>query len=137
MFTMNADIILRYRYEYHFGILIKDLHARKIPFGLKRKWKFFWQRHNRGWDDSDTWNLDKTFAKMILPRLIRFKELNNCVPMEFESNEDDWDLVLDKMIKTFSNIVSDDYDYLTTLGQHEESKEGLELFTKYYFNLWW
>lgn len=36
-----------------------------------------WQRITRGWDDSDTWNLDTTFAAYMLPRLRRYRKLAN------------------------------------------------------------
>ena len=39
------------------------------------KWdKFTKQRLERGFDDSETWNLDLTIAKFVLPRLESFKE---------------------------------------------------------------
>ncbi len=45
-------------------------------YRLKRGLRFLWQRLTRGWDDSETWGLDATAARWLLPRLIRFRELN-------------------------------------------------------------
>ena len=42
---------------------------------FKRSLRFWWQRGTRGWDDSETWGLDGTLARFILPRLQRFKEV--------------------------------------------------------------
>ena len=41
---------------------------------LKEKYKQ--QRIERGFDDSELWNLDYTIASFVLPRLKRLKELN-------------------------------------------------------------
>lgn len=35
---------------------------------IKRIMKFFYQRITRGWDDSETWDLDTEFYKWIYPR---------------------------------------------------------------------
>ena len=48
-----------------------------------RPYWFFWQRITRGFNDSETWNLDYTIAKLVLPRLKRFKELTNGIPGDF------------------------------------------------------
>jgi hypothetical protein len=49
----------------------------------KRKLKFLYQRWIRGWDDSETWDLDVQMLKFVLPRLKRFIELNNAIPSKF------------------------------------------------------
>ena len=51
-----------------------------ICFSLMRtsdnRWcKYKGQRLSRGFDDSETWNLDTTIAKFIIPRLERFIEI--------------------------------------------------------------
>ena len=38
------------------------------------------QREEQGFDDTETWHLDKTFALFIVPRLKRFLEVNNGFP---------------------------------------------------------
>jgi hypothetical protein len=107
-------------------------------FLIKRKIKFFVQRCVRGWDDSQTWNLDYELAKFIAPRLKRFRELNVCHPMEMTSEE--WDSTIDKMIFAFEKLSDDDYKWSYDNNQeeiHKKVEEGRDLFHKYYYNLWW
>lgn len=87
---------------------------RKIYGEVKR----FYQRHTRGWDDSETWDLDSTFYKWVYPRLKKYKELNNGYPNEYLSPED-WDEELDKRIEQVRRILENDefdfpyHEYLT------------------------
>jgi len=45
-------------------------------------WVRLLQRLTRGWDDSDTWSLDVSVAKFLLPRLKRYRELRQGVPAD-------------------------------------------------------
>lgn len=85
-------------------------------------------------DKHDTWGLDHTLAYIIYPALLQLKETKHGVPGEFamvggedyldqlsfdfyqethsESFDEkikEWDLVLDKMIWSFQQILIDDY----------------------------
>lgn len=107
-------------------------------FLTKRYWRHWWQRRVRGWDDSDTWSLDLTMAKFILPRLKRYKEVNNGYPGNF--TEESWDAVLDKMIFAMEVVKSDDFcsEGLEEAEAHwTKVHEGLELFGKHFRELWW
>ena len=153
----------------------------------------------------DTYSMDHTLSYIILPLLVQLKETKHGVPTEFadvggadyeaqdsfdfykETHNDAfdtaikrWDEVLDKMIWSFQQLVSDDYeeqyrhgtsdfDWVKTektypnpvtgkneptyqmvdkypeqhwtdyegMRKHEERiQEGLDLFGKYYRNLW-
>lgn len=97
---------------------------------IKRFFKFFWQRRTRGWDDSETWNLDYTIAKFALPRLKRFKELNCGYPGDL--TEEKWDLILDDMIYAL-DFYQDD-DFCTSLD--DRAKKGLKYFGEYFESLW-
>lgn len=58
-----------------------DLRYRlRNPDLLKRDLRFWWQRRTRGWDDSDCWNIDATVAEFMIPRLERFKDINQSYP---------------------------------------------------------
>ena len=85
------------------------------------------QRIERGFDDTELWNLDTTILKFVLPRLKRFRECTIGYPPEFKTLEE-WQECLDKMIDNIDKIIKseEDADY-----------EGFELFKKYFFNLWW
>lgn len=100
-----------------------------------RSVRFWWQRRTRGFDDSETWSLDWTLSKHILPRLIRFKELSISRPPDF--SDETWNLMLDKMISAFAFLGSDarwdSYDE----EDWREAQEGVELFAKHFTSLWW
>ena len=83
----------------------------------------------------DTWNLDMTIAQFIVPRLELFKKVSDCYPHQFDSMEE-WHEILEKMIAAFKVI-----SCKTGIQRSEEEKsiinEGLDLFRKYYNDLWW
>ena len=83
----------------------------------------------------DTWNLDWAIAKFVHPRLVRFKEVTNGYPGFLESI-DEWYEILDKMIIAFELIIKGDL-WGTSEDDHKKMEEGLDLFRKYYFHLWW
>ena len=106
---------------------------------IKRWFKFRWQRITRGWTDEDTWNLDCVVASFVAPRLRRFKKLNNGFPPDF--NEHTWNDAIDKMIYSLERVSKrhdekegdQNWDKITC----ERVNEGLELFGKYFCDLWW
>ena len=113
------------------------------------------QRIERGFDDTETWNLDSTMAKFILPRLKRFKELHNGYPANLTPEQ--YDLYLDKMIYAFEQLSDEDasMDELENVFGEDNFKigdssyagaernrdvtveEGLQLFAEYFQSLWW
>jgi hypothetical protein len=106
--------------------------VRRIRSSIKR----WWQRRTRGWDDSDTWSLDYTIAKFALPRLIRFKELNNGYPGDFATPEA-WDEAIDKMIYSLQACIKHNEGNDIDIADWPRVKEGLELFGKHFMALWW
>ena len=147
---------------------------------IKKLAEFKQQRIERGFDDTECWNLESTIAGFVLPRLKHFKEHNNGYPGNDEiPTFEKWNEVLDKMIYAFNHIVNEDkyddekqnrhgVDFLEMYTfekqpdgssimaktpkyneqamenyrneQIEDMKkvdEGLQLFGKYFRNLWW
>ena len=88
-----------------------------------------------GFFDDETWNLDYTMAKFILPRLKRFRDITKCYPPELKSL-DEWQKILDKMIWGFDSIVNG-YDDFLNPEHNKKQQEGLDLFSKYFTALWW
>lgn len=86
------------------------------------------QLDDRGFSDSELWNLDYTIACFILPRLKAFKEQDGGYPGSFESGQD-WEFALNKMIKALEAIVN---------GKNSDraEREGLELLFKHFGALW-
>ena len=70
------------------------------------------QRIERGFDDTECWNLYRTIAAFVLPRLKVFKEQNNGYPGNEEiPTFEKWNDALDKMIYAFDYIVHEElYD---------------------------
>lgn len=99
---------------------------------MLRKIKFFWQRLTRGFDDSETWSLDYTFFKWLLPRLKRFREVVNGYPSEI--TYDEWMKELDQAIADLE-IIKDD------AGFGKEHDEAYARFVKWFTHrlghLWW
>lgn len=152
----------------------------------------------------DTWSLDHTLAYIILPALLQLKDTKHGIPGQFaeiggedyieqqsfdfyKSDQElfdqrvkEWDIILDKMIWSFNELVKESYDHkyfhgkgkykwmktdkqfpnpvtgkmedtfqmvdtnpdehwIDTNGilEHEKRiQEGIDLFAKYYRNLW-
>lgn len=101
----------------------------------KRSVRFLYQRLTRGWDDSDTWSLDQPLAKLIAPRLRRFREIYNGHPTDL--TEAEWNARLDKMIAAFEWYASDDRWGPNEFENLEKHQEGIDLFAKHYMQLWW
>lgn len=129
----------------------------------RKKWL---KKHRLYVNPKETWSLDVNLAKYIIPRLKKFKELNNGYPGIGEMDTPEkWDETLDKMIQAFEYVIDLDeywlddprYDYTDIMfsdnkelyeGVIENKRtedirrlaainEGLQLFAKYYMNLWW
>lgn len=104
----------------------------------KRDIKFWWQRVVHDFDDSETWSLDVSLAKLILPRLKRFKEITIGIPAD--KNEGEWNNDLDKMIAAFEWYASEkcfDWGDPQLNKNREMADEGIKLFAENYNKLWW
>jgi hypothetical protein len=117
---------------------IKYLGIPNICFSLtekddKREKKFVKQRMEKGFDSSETWALDSTIARFILPRLKCFREQVGGYPYFFSTIEE-WHEILDKMILAFELSNKDD---LSTKKQQRQIEQGLKLFAKWFRALWW
>ena len=83
----------------------------------------------------DTYNLDMTIAQFIAPRLELFKKVTDCYPSQFDSMEE-WYEILEKMIATFK-VISCKIGIQRNEVEKSIINEGLDLFRKYYNELWW
>ena len=119
---------------------IKYLNIPNICFSLlskgdDREIEYSKQRIQRGFDDSETWSLTDTICRFILPRLSRFKECSQGIPHGL--NQDDWYLILDKMILTFNLICRDNGIRIWSEHESKQIDEGLNLFKERFLALWW
>ena len=71
------------------------------------------------------------------PVLVRFRYNKHQMghPVDFSSQEE-WQRVLDKMIFAFELIIADTFSDKFFDAKQEAVKQGLELYAKYFQNLW-
>lgn len=101
-----------------------------------RSIKFFFQRLFRGFDDSETWSLDSSLSRLILPRLKRYKEL--AAYQIAQTNE--MKEAIDEMIYGFEWFASDrKYSSYEDSFKDElnRAQNGINLFAKHFGRLWW
>ena len=119
--------------------------ALKKPYYLNKKDKRY-ARHVKqlkkyGFSDSETWTLYSPIAQFILPRLIRFKEVNVAFPGDLTFEK--WNLIIDEMIFAFDwtlNYEDDKYDNITDKQikeNWERCEKGMQLFSTHFMSLWW
>lgn len=115
--------------------------------------------------DRETWDLGYTVAAFTLPRLKRFKKLNNGIPGRLlvepdgtihfndteyqEQKEKEWNTILDCIIWSFEQIINLDEepninncknweDFRNKMDIYNQKIQyGLDLFAKYFRDLWW
>jgi len=100
--------------------------------------KYKKQKEEQGFDDTETWHLDKSFALFLLPRLKRFIEVNNGFPVgeTYESYIEK----LNSIVKAFEEYYLND-NAETSLELEKErlknAQQAVELLSKLWFCLWW
>ena len=99
----------------------------------ERDIEFAKQRMVRGFDDSETWSLYTTMANFIIPRLKRYIELTENRIIQTEEDR----IQLNKLLTAMELIVRNDGIELFTKDEEKQVKEGVELLSKIFFNLWW
>ena len=82
----------------------------------------------------ECWDLYVFMAKDIMMALKSFKKYNvNSYPADLDYIEE-WHNIIDKMIYSFEIIAND--NIVAQTNQKEEIQEGLDLFAKYFMDLW-
>lgn len=139
---------LLYCLFYYYGDrdIKKGLVSGRDPYGIKNvcfslvdesdeKWPDYCaQREKRGFDDSELWNLDGTIAKFISPRLSAY--VKTVIESNYNSSEmpfDEWLDILKKMDEGFK-IMSSDKN--RNEDEVDKMNDAIDLFNKYFFNLW-
>lgn len=114
---------------------IKNVNFSLIDRDDSRWEEFKKERLENGFDESETWALDSTIAKFILPRLKCFYNDGDILSYPGNLTSKEWSEIVYKMVKAFDLIVNVDVAKRT----EEEVKaveEGLDLFREYFFDLW-
>ena len=118
-----------YHYEKAIGLTEDFFFWKKDDSSDERSALWEKQRQVFGFDERETWGLNIVIAAFVYPRLKMFAENTNSVPLGMTLTE--WRGILGKMERAFEMILT---DYAET--HCEEVEEGLDLFRKYFFNLW-
>lgn len=93
------------------------------------------QRLEQGFDESETWGLDMTIARFIYPRLKCFYNEGEIFSHPYGLTSEEWINIVGKMVQAFELIVTTD-PVKWTEEQNNIVDEGLDLFRKYFFDLW-
>ena len=107
---------------------------------LVKKEQYRQQRFERGFDDTETWHMDRTMALFIIPRLKRFIEVNNGIPNG--ETEESYDEKIRFIISAFENYyVSDKYFNSVDIEERKKLTDDVRLAVEYlsklWFELWW
>lgn len=98
------------------------------------------QRFEQGFDDTETWHMDRTIALFIIPRLKKFIELNNGIPTG--ETVESYDEKLKFIISAFENYYAtnkyyDSVDDSERKQLTDDVKKAVEYLSKLWFELWW
>ena len=109
----------------------------KDPASLE---KYKQQRFENGFDDTETWHIDRTLALFIIPRLKRFIEVNNGIPNG--ETVESYNEKLNFIISAFENYYSTDRYYQSTDSAEREQladdvRKAVGLLSNLWFELWW
>jgi hypothetical protein len=107
---------------------------------LVKKEQYRQQRFEHGFDDTETWHMDRTMALFIIPRLKRFLEVNNGIPND--ETEESYDEKIRFIISAFENYyVSDKYFNSVDIEERkkltDDVRQAVEYLSKLWFELWW
>ena len=89
--------------------------------------------HKHDYPIEEVWNTDNVLAQFIAPRLLAFKELDkHGYPPECKDMRE-WNNIIQKMIDAFELMK---YVHTPSPDESKTIEQGLDLFRKYYRNLW-
>lgn len=98
------------------------------------------QRFENGFDDTETWHMDRTIALFIIPRLKKFIQVNNGIP-NGETIET-YNEKLNFIISAFENYYATN-KYYESVDDNERKqltddvKLAVEYLSKLWFEMWW
>ena len=96
------------------------------------------QREENGFDDTETWHLDKTVALFLMPRLERFIQVNNGFPCG--ETEESYNEKLNFILNSFKEYYYNENDEVSLELEKERlsnAKKAAALLGEIWFDLWW
>ena len=100
--------------------------------------KYKKQREERGFDDTETWHLDKTIALFSIPRLKRYLQVNNGFPNG--ETEQSFNEKLNFIVKSFEEYYQDENIEVSLEIEKERlsnAKKAVAMLAELWFDLWW
>ena len=100
--------------------------------------KYKKQREEVGFDDTETWHLDKTVALFLLPRLKRYIQVNNGFPSGM--TEELYNEKLNYIVKSFEEYYQDENVEVSLELEKERlsnAKKAVAILGEIWFDLWW
>lgn len=117
----------------------KELGIPNINFSFdvvddERKIKFKQQRLERGFDDSETWNLDYTIARFIVPRLACYVDIAESHILRSSEQIEK----TNKALVALKTIIADgDGNNIDSKVTDDDIAEGLHCLADIFRSLWW
>jgi hypothetical protein len=96
------------------------------------------QREENGFDDTETWHLDKTLALFLIPRLERFIQVNNGFPNG--ETEESFNEKLNFILKSFQQYYYGENEEVSLELEKERVsnlKKAAAILGEIWFDLWW
>ena len=100
--------------------------------------KYRKQRDSQGFDDTETWHLDRTLALFLIPRLERFIQVNNGFPTS--ETEESYDEKLNFILNSFKEYYHNENEEVSLEIEKERlsnAKKAAVLLGELWFDLWW
>ena len=100
--------------------------------------KYRQQRDSQGFDDTETWHLDRTLALFLIPRLERFIQVNNGFPTS--ETEESYDEKLNFILNSFKEYYYNENEEVSLEIEKERlsnAKKAAVLLGELWFDLWW
>ena len=98
------------------------------------------QRFEQGFDDTETWHMDRTIALFIIPRLKKFIEVNNGIPTG--ETIESYNEKLNFIISAFENYYATNKYYESVDDKERQQltddvRKAVDFLSKLWFELWW
>jgi hypothetical protein len=103
-----------------------------------KKEKYRQQRFERGFDDTETWHLDRTMSLFIIPRLEKFMELNNGIANG--ETEESYYEKMNFIVKSLKRYYSNEYDdgsIAERTSIYNDARTAINHLCELWFHLWW
>ena len=100
--------------------------------------KYKKQRDENGFDDTETWHLDKTVALFLIPRIKRYIQVNNGFPAGM--TEELYNEKLNFIVKAFEEYYHDENVEVSLELEKERlsnAKKAVAILGEIWFDLWW